>query len=167
METVQLQCGNCHKVMAISTEHLGGQVRCPHCQAVVQTPPRQQPPPPPAPMPAEVFTPRVDSAEVESIFAPEEPSDDLFGASPQRTHVEMPPENPPPEPARYPAETPLNNVPSETEAAVGLFAGAPPSSPDAESTADDAAELSTFRRPRPIVDRSYVSLMAFMFLIPY
>ena len=39
METVQLQCGSCMNMMAISAEHLGQQVQCPHCQAIVQTPP--------------------------------------------------------------------------------------------------------------------------------
>lgn len=37
MDTIQLQCGNCKNVMAISFEHLGQQVQCPHCQAVLQT----------------------------------------------------------------------------------------------------------------------------------
>ena len=38
MDTVQLQCGHCKKVMAISAAHLGQQVQCPHCRSVVQTP---------------------------------------------------------------------------------------------------------------------------------
>ncbi len=38
METIQLQCGNCKNVMAISVEHMGQQVQCPHCRSVVQTP---------------------------------------------------------------------------------------------------------------------------------
>ena len=41
METVQMRCGNCNRMMAISVEHLGGQVHCPHCQAIVETPPRR------------------------------------------------------------------------------------------------------------------------------
>src|ERR1700682_6198206 len=98
METVQLQCGNCGKVMAISTAHLGGQVRCPHCLTVVQAPPQ----PAAAPAPPEVLPPPVEPGEVESIFAPEEPSDDLFGGSPQRPLVEMP-ELQPIESARFEA----------------------------------------------------------------
>jgi phage FluMu protein Com len=43
METVQLQCGNCKKLMAIGVEHLGEQVQCPHCKSVVQTPAPAQP----------------------------------------------------------------------------------------------------------------------------
>jgi phage FluMu protein Com len=164
METVQLQCGNCGKVMAISTEHLGGQVRCPHCQSVVQTPPRQQLAPTPAPIPTEILVPRLESGEGDSIFAPEEPSDDLFGARPQQSHIEMPPENPP-QPSQYTAETPVGDAPAQTLDRVGLFAGPPLT--EAGSTDDAAAQLSTLRRPRPVIDRSYVSLMAFMFLIPY
>lgn len=38
MKTIQLQCGQCKNVMAISEEHLGQQVQCPHCRSVVQTP---------------------------------------------------------------------------------------------------------------------------------
>src|SRR5579864_1517155 len=92
METVQLQCGNCGKVMAISTEHLGGQVRCPHCLAVVQTPAPQKPagemqsPP--------MLPPPIETAEVESIFSPAAPTDDIFDAGPQRPLVEMPMEQP-------------------------------------------------------------------------
>jgi hypothetical protein len=39
MDTIQLQCGHCKKVMGISKAHLGQQVQCPHCGLVVQTPP--------------------------------------------------------------------------------------------------------------------------------
>src|SRR5262245_61075447 len=44
METVQLQCGHCKKVMGVSAAHLGQQVRCPHCSQVVQTPAPSPPP---------------------------------------------------------------------------------------------------------------------------
>lgn len=43
METIQLQCGHCKKVMGISKAHLGQQVQCPHCGLVVQTPPPSEP----------------------------------------------------------------------------------------------------------------------------
>src|SRR4051794_39093336 len=110
MQTVQLQCGNCQKIMGISLEHLGSQVHCPHCRAVVQTPPRSSVVPPPAPpipdpppLPdagTEMFAPPppVDVSERESIFgASEEVGEDLFGG-PEQPKVEMPPE-PPPEPS--------------------------------------------------------------------
>src|SRR5438105_99469 len=96
METVQLQCGSCNKLMAISTQHLGGQVRCPHCKAVVQAPPRPTQPAPAQPQPVEeppaefAATPLGEPRDVESIFSPAEPTDDLFDAGPQRPLVEMP-----------------------------------------------------------------------------
>jgi hypothetical protein len=78
METVNFQCGHCHKLMAVSREFLGQQVRCPHCQQVVLAPG-----PAPAPAPAELPTievPRHD--EIESIFTPPEAAgEDLFGSS--------------------------------------------------------------------------------------
>jgi hypothetical protein len=68
METVQLQCGHCQQVIAIGVEHLGGQVRCPHCQGVLQTPARETP----SPIPNMELTPRespvaaADSADTAS-----------------------------------------------------------------------------------------------------
>ena len=59
METVQLKCGHCKKVMAIGVEHLGGQVRCPHCKGVVQTPPRSQDEAPPVAGKADAFDRRI------------------------------------------------------------------------------------------------------------
>ena len=56
MQTVQFQCGHCNKLMAVGVEHLGQQVRCPHCQAGRGRPgrgPRRPPTPyPPRPTPA-------------------------------------------------------------------------------------------------------------------
>lgn len=108
MQTVQLQCGNCSNMMAISVEHLGAQVQCPHCSAVVQTPPRSALGPPPGPDPAGAAvqpqqyqpqqppayqpTPSVQVPERESIFSDPEPSDDLFGSEPS-PRVQMPEPN--------------------------------------------------------------------------
>src|SRR5882762_8516706 len=87
METMQLQCGHCKKVMAIAVEYLGGQVQCPHCKGVVQTPARKQPDAPPPP--AEVALPGPDSEQPESIFTGPV-SDTVLGDS-QQPQVEMPP----------------------------------------------------------------------------
>ena len=38
MANINLQCGHCGKTMAVEESALGRQVRCPHCQQVVQTP---------------------------------------------------------------------------------------------------------------------------------
>src|SRR5215471_17236419 len=87
METVTMQCGHCGQIMAISTEHLGSQVHCPHCQAIVQT----QIEPPRTPCPAEPEIGGLPGAtESDSIFGPPEPSDDLFGAEAPPPKIEIP-----------------------------------------------------------------------------
>src|SRR5262245_62170287 len=97
MATVQIQCGSCNKLMAIRTAHLGGQVRCPPCQAVGRAAPLT---PAAAGAPTEIIPPRIEVREADSIFAPPEPTDDLFDAGPQRPLVEMPREIAPPPPDR-------------------------------------------------------------------
>jgi phage FluMu protein Com len=81
METVQLQCGHCQKVMAIGVEHLGSQLQCPHCLSVVQT---QAPAPQPTPAPVPETASHPDS-----IFADHEPTDAVIGGEPS-PKVEMP-----------------------------------------------------------------------------
>jgi hypothetical protein len=101
METVNFQCGHCGNLMAVGTDHLGQQVRCPHCQQVVVAPPHAPAPAAaaPAPAPAETtFQPTVPQ-DHEDIFAPPAPTDDLFGA-PRLPKLELPPPNGPlPDPA--------------------------------------------------------------------
>src|SRR5436190_24251032 len=97
METVNFQCGHCSQVLAVSKDHLGQQVRCPHCQQVVVAP-LPSPPAPPLPFPDTLdvqYHPPVE--EYESIFSAPTESEDLFGDHPSG-RVEMPPEVPPPPP---------------------------------------------------------------------
>lgn len=115
MQTVDIQCGQCGKIMAVGQEFLGQQVRCPHCQQVVLAPAPPSPPTPVenvAPAPPEFTFAVPPPTERESIFdVTVETGDDLFGegAAPQ---IEMPPpavtepaptpvaaESPAPEPA--------------------------------------------------------------------
>jgi len=164
VQTVQLQCGNCSNMMAISVEHLGAQVQCPHCSAVVQTPPRSAlesapgpdpagaavqppaPPPPqhyqPAPQQYQPSQPQVHVTERESIFSEPEPSDDLFGgdASP-KIHM--------PEPHSQPA---------------GGYGDAP----SAEEHGEEQADLSAMRS-RMAQERKSSSLAPtlLVFLVPY
>ena len=97
MQTVNFQCGSCNNLMAVGAEYLGRQVRCPHCQAVVVAPAAA-----PAPAPADSSTPETVSfqpprlGEQDDIFAPPEPTDDLFGR-PDAPRVEMPVLAPPAE----------------------------------------------------------------------
>jgi hypothetical protein len=111
MQTVNFQCGHCGKLMGVTENLLGQQVRCPHCQQVVIAPPSAapQPPPPPPPPPVGLeettFAAPLPPAEQESIFTPpEEGDEDLFGAG-SRPRVEIPPPpawEPPPAPPPVP-----------------------------------------------------------------
>jgi phage FluMu protein Com len=155
METVQLQCGSCQKLMAISVAHLGGQVQCPHCRAVVQTPaPAKAPVPSPLSPPAHIV-------ERESIFSGPEASDDVFGGGPTLPLVEMPHERAP-----APPEIP-QTIEFTPEPGVDHFAAppAPQYAPAAES--DGADEHFPTHTPRPIYDKGMAPLIALIFLIPY
>src|SRR5436853_5644437 len=115
-------------MMAISVEHLGAQVQCPHCAAVVQTPPRSvlgplpgpdpqgaavQPPQPqyqpPAYQPPQYNDPAIHGVpERESIFT-EPDAHDPFGGSPEMPDSPYQPESHAPsvameEPAEEPEE---------------------------------------------------------------
>lgn len=113
MQTVTFQCGHCGKLMGVTENYLGQQVRCPHCQQVVVAPPPASAPttPPlagsPAP-PEPAFTLPPPPGEHESIFSePEEGSEDLFGAPPP-PRIELPPE---PAWVPPPAPLPINELP--------------------------------------------------------
>ncbi len=93
METVNVQCGHCGKLMAVGANLLGQQVRCSHCQQVVLAPATVPAAPPPAQPEAQEET-RFNlpgAAERESIFGPQDEADDLFGG-PVQPRVEMPPD---------------------------------------------------------------------------
>jgi len=133
METVNFQCGHCRQVLAVSKEHLGQQVRCPHCQQVVvaplPSPPPEQPPAPVPLFPDTLEMPyRSAPEEYESIFSAPTESEDLFGGHPSG-RVEMPQEVVIP-PAAPPAEqtaAPPTVVPNlELQAAPPVTPGLPP-----------------------------------------
>jgi hypothetical protein len=114
MQTVNFNCPHCGNLMAVGTNLLGRNVRCPHCKQVVQAPaaagepmiaptlPPQQPvytPPPPvhAPPPqAPVITPAPPAPVPELKFDIPQPTDhpesifgerhdeDLFGSEPPK-----------------------------------------------------------------------------------
>lgn len=166
METVQLQCGNCQKLMAISVEHLGSQVHCPHCRAVVQTPPPAAPPPTPA-QPAPPPTPTFETRTGDDIFSPpEETGDDLFGGPPQ-PQVEMPPEVPPGVPApMFPeAFVPTPPVPPGAPEPVAADPGA--AIETVPVPAEDQEDLTQFQRERPSSDKSMLLPMLLIFLVPW
>ena len=119
MQTVNFNCPHCGNLMAVGTNLLGRNVRCPHCKQVVRAPAAQgeaapAPPPPPAPpdtAPTQVpqFKLPEQTEHHESIFG-ERHEEDVFGTEPLKPAV--PP--PPPPPAPYLQET------------VGITTEAPP-----------------------------------------
>jgi hypothetical protein len=125
MQTVNFQCGHCGKLMAVGSDFLGLQVRCPHCQQVVVAPP-PAPAPPPEPGPASGLVETILSAppplaDPDDIFSPTEVSDDLFGRS-EPPRLEIPAEPlaptlpgelaaPPPDPAFEPTLATANLFP--------------------------------------------------------
>lgn len=140
--------------MAISVEHLGGQVQCPHCRSVVQTPARPAAPKKPAP--------RMEIHERDSIFAGEVNEDvigDGGGRAAQPT-VQLPVE-------KRTIQVPPNQV---LEPTVVTQVGAPPADrtpAETPAAADDAeTDLPEFQ-PRPIYDRSMLTLVFMIFLVPY
>lgn len=171
MDTVQLQCGSCGNVMAILAAHLGGQVQCPHCQAVVQTPApaaagstaatRTEPPP--------------YVVERESIFGGAEASEDLFGDG-NAPRLELPPQPQPASKAADPTTTiPADGMPQRvgvTDAPTidAEEMSAEPANPFADAPAARGpsadADLAV-ARPRPIYDRGTGMMIALIFLVPY
>jgi phage FluMu protein Com len=64
METVNIQCGHCGNLMAVEIAFLGQQLRCPHCQEIVDAPVPHQEGPPAEALPA--VLPSVNSSPVET-----------------------------------------------------------------------------------------------------
>jgi hypothetical protein len=172
MQTVNFQCGHCGKLMAVTANLLGRQVRCPHCQQVVVAPP-PAPAPDPAPPPAPIFQPP-PPPEHESIFSPPEDHDeDLFGRS-RLPQPELPPEPPidlelsAPLPPPPPEETLAYRPPEEEPPPLPLFQeqpasiepGAampdptltwapPPGPPDVQPADEQSLPVEDFPRPTP------------------
>lgn len=165
MEPIQLQCGSCGQMMAISPEHQGAQVQCPHCKAVVQTPA--------APRPLEApssgtlgFTGKSDADEEDSIFGQQQPTDDLFGATAapkiQMPAIDMgPPPAPVPTVSMAPAPSPPHVQAGTSEHAPGLFTESPP------AAASPDADLASFAPQRRVEDRSMLGPILLIFLVPY
>ncbi len=91
MQTIHFQCGHCGKLMGVVSEFIGQQVRCPHCQQVViaPPPPTEAAPPPPSLGETIIHVP-TPAADIDDIFSPPAPSDDLFGHT-EPPRIEMPP----------------------------------------------------------------------------
>jgi phage FluMu protein Com len=107
MQTVNFNCPHCGNLMAVGTNLLGRNVRCPHCKQVVRAPagpgeapappaapPMTPPPPPQAPLPS--FNVPKPTEHHESIFG-ERHDEDVFGSEPPKpTFASNPPVSLPP-----------------------------------------------------------------------
>ncbi len=132
MQTVNFNCPHCGNLMAVGTNLLGRNVRCPHCKQVVRAPaaPSEAAPPPPAPpqppaqpdtipTPVPQFKLPEQTEHHESIFG-ERHEEDVFGSEPLKPAV-PPPVAPPPPPPSAP--------PPYLQETVGITAEAPQSRP--------------------------------------
>lgn len=157
MVNVNVKCGRCQKMMAISPQNLGKQVRCPYCQQVVATPksaPAAAVPgsaaggggaaatPPPglsadqlAPTVAIETQPIVPKKSIlddqDSIFGEVAESDDLFGRLPPKPKLDLP----------SPAATASAAAPPAPTAAP---AAAPASPPSERSAAERRALIAAY-----------------------
>lgn len=145
METVQLQCGHCSQLMAVSVEHLGTQVHCPHCEQIVQVPDAihfESETAVAGPPSGEEDLPklRISTRDDESILSESPASDDVFGNRTTAPRLELPP--PAPRESRRPAPRHEEELPVEA-----------------------ALPAPTIRRPKG-ESGMFVAVML-MFLIPY
>jgi hypothetical protein len=162
MQTVNFNCPHCGNLMAVGTNLLGRNVRCPHCKQVLRAPaapgwaPVQPAPAPPAPLPT--FDVPRPAEHHESIFG-ERHDEDVFGSDPPKPT--MPPEPAPlPRPATGPAlgatvSMPTPPVPvTQEELNFAATATVPP--PDSPGPFDGPAALSPLALPeaRPGEDRT-------------
>src|SRR5262245_32487187 len=142
-------------MMAISPEHQGAQVQCPHCQAVVQTP---APTPQLAPAATEPLFSAPDAAERDSIFGQPEPTEDLFGGG--AANIEIPK-------LEMPAPLP-SAVPEPTVTMQQDFQPLPAPAPLTEAIAEGPpADLGTFVPPRRPPQPSNLAPILLIFLVPY
>jgi hypothetical protein len=166
MQTVQIQCGSCNGVMAVQVEHLGTQVHCPHCQAIVQAPAARSP--------ARPADRRDDHDETASIFAGAEMTDAIFPSAPSASAVEMPPEisGLPAHAEGAPAAEQLDATAwSRDKAAARATEGLlPPSGNEPASVAPDNqhndADLAALT-PRKMAKSSALAPILLIFLVPY
>jgi hypothetical protein len=150
MQTVNFQCGHCGNLMAVGTDFLGQQVRCPHCQQIVVAP-GEETPAAASSAPEESKTAVVDPAaggEQESIFTPAEPpSDDLFGGAAPPSQLEIPPQ---PQWRNLQVDSPTVQEPFQPHDASAL--GSAPAllgPPGDGNRVDPGGATATFMPPQP------------------
>jgi hypothetical protein len=135
MQTVNFHCPHCGNLMAVGTNLLGRNVRCPHCRQVVRAPAASgEAPAPPVPTPPPPRQPGVPSFNVprpteahESIFG-ERHDEDVFGSEPPKPRM-------PDAPAPIAPSVPIAPTPQTIAETVAVQIPTPPVNPLAFDTA--------------------------------
>jgi len=172
MDTVHLLCGSCGQMMAVSVEHLGAQVHCPHCKAVVQAPPAARPTPGQEP----TVLMSANGNDRDSIFAGPEPTDDIFGSGDEaKVEIPLPAPAPPPAPnltldatEHFVAPTIAAMAPPSPVHIPVLESPAAPSAPMLEIAppSEEGSELPA-PPPRRLEKKRNWPAILLIFLIPY
>jgi hypothetical protein len=172
MQTVQFDCGNCGKTMAVGIEHLGAQVHCPHCMEIVQAPSAPADSPDAAPAldsPIPEIQVRPPDVEEGSIFSGTNTEDDLFSPQPG-PQVEMPAaavDVPTPAPTRFAIESePHSSFTTDAQPAETV-AFVPEKHWTESAMAAHESELPPQDLSRYKRSRSILWPMVLIFLIPY
>jgi phage FluMu protein Com len=140
MQTVNFNCPHCGNLMAVGTNLLGRNVRCPHCKQVVRAPAAPgEAPAPPAITPPPPASPRLGTLPSfnvarpteahESIFG-ERHDEDVFGSEPPRPTL-------PPSPSSSASPEQAPPTPVTVEEVIAIVTPPPPSVPSANPLAFD------------------------------
>jgi len=92
MQTVTFSCPHCNNLMAVGTELLGQQVRCPTCQQIVIAPTPDAPPPVQEGAISQISLEQPTKVEGHDSIFGESDGEALFGSAPPK--VEVPAEKP-------------------------------------------------------------------------
>jgi hypothetical protein len=134
MQTVNFNCPHCGNLMAVGTNLLGRNVRCPHCKQVLRAPAAAggvpAPPVPTPPPPVPTFNVPRPTEHPESIFG-ERHDEDVFGSEPPKPTLPAAP---------HPADSP---APVRPGAASTLEATVSMPSPPALPVPEDLLNFGT------------------------
>src|SRR5262245_1529319 len=155
-QTVNFNCPHCGNLMAVGTNLLGRNVRCPHCKQVVRAPaaPGEAPAPPmvtpPPPRPGAIPSCSVpkQTEALESIFG-ERHDEDVFGSEPPNPRMPDAPV-PPTVPAPQVPHVPAESVAVVTPPPPPIPASANPLAFDINVTPSPALTPAAETRPAPL-----------------
>lgn len=176
MQTVQLQCGSCNNMMAIAVEHLGAQVQCPHCRAVVQTPAASAfgLAPPPGPDPAGAAPP---PAYNPPAYSPPQPQYNPYPPPSYPQPAEVPSIKPPERESIFSEPEPSDDlfdrgddqprVRMPEPAGVATYEEHVPQEPLEQADDEEPADLGAMDRVRAARQQSNLAPTLLVFLIPY